>query len=174
MCSFPVVRGVRRLVEGGIAGLTATAPMTLAMAAMHGQLPWFERRSLPPRQITMRAAQKVGLRQHLGERQRKTATLTAHFGYGAAVGSLYAPLASAAHLPPVPGGVAFGLAVWLVSYLGLLPATGLYPPATRESARRNALMVAAHLVWGVALALLIDFLGRRRGQEVAREAYRTS
>jgi uncharacterized membrane protein YagU involved in acid resistance len=158
--------GTRRLLQGGLAGLAATAPMTLAMLAMHRRLPRHERHSLPPRKITIRAARRVGLREHLGAGwQRQTATLTAHFAYGAAAGSLYGPLAKAMHLPPVAGGVAFGLVVWLVSYLGLLPAVGLFPPATRESERQNVLMIVAHVAWGAALGVLVDAWGERDAVE---------
>jgi hypothetical protein len=52
--------------------------------------------------------------------------------------------------------VAFGVAVWLLSYMGWLPAIGLFGPATRDTQGRSALMVAAHLVWGAALGGLVD------------------
>jgi uncharacterized membrane protein YagU involved in acid resistance len=88
--------------------------------------------------------------------------LLAHFGYGAATGALYAPLARALRPPAVPGGVAFGLAVWGASYLGLLPALGILRPATEHPPRRTALMIAAHVVWGAVLGLLVAQLRRRR------------
>jgi uncharacterized membrane protein YagU involved in acid resistance len=56
--------------------------------------------------------------------------------------------------------VPFALLVWLVSYLGWIPAANILPPATDQPKRRNALMIAAHVVWGVSLgsvfALLTD------------------
>jgi hypothetical protein len=48
-------------------------------------------------------------------------------------------------------GAAFGLGVWTASYLGLLPALGILKPATEHPARRNLLMIGAHVVWGSAL-----------------------
>ena len=58
--------------------------------------------------------------------------------------------------PPVLGRVGFGFAVWLLSYMGWLPAVGLFGPATRDTNARNALMIAAHLVWGATVGALVD------------------
>lgn len=40
------------LIAGSVAGCVATLPMTLAMEAMHRQLPPEEQYPLPPREIT--------------------------------------------------------------------------------------------------------------------------
>ena len=145
---------------GGVAGLAATVPMTLAMTAMHRRLPARQRYPLPPRQITMNAARKAGVdvREDLDEEERTGLTLLAHFGYGTAVGALYGPLAPKHLGASVAGGVGWGLAVWAGSYLGLLPALNLLPPATRHPPRRNALMIASHVVWGAATGALVGLL----------------
>jgi uncharacterized membrane protein YagU involved in acid resistance len=52
-------------------------------------------------------------------------------------------------------GAAAGLAVWLASYMGWIPAVGNLEPATRHPARRNALMIVAHLVWGASTSASI-------------------
>ena len=130
--------------------------MTVVMELLHHQLPWHQQHSLPPRKITMRVFGRIGQRQHLRqEKQRRGATLAAHFGYGAAMGSLYAPIQARLALPGLLTGIGFGLMVWLVSYLGVLPALGLFPPPHREARRRTVLMIAAHLVWGAALGSLV-------------------
>ena len=147
-----------RLLKGAAAGLVATVPMTAAMVAMHRGLPRREQYPLPPRRITMRAAGKAGVDRHLDESDRTAATLVAHFSYGAAVGSLLGTLAPRGTAKAAAAGAGFGLLVWAVSYLGLMPATGLHPPATRDTARRNGLMIAAHLVWGATAGALVDAL----------------
>ncbi|MEA2708783.1 MAG: hypothetical protein QOF78_1384 [Phycisphaerales bacterium] len=147
---------MNKFVAGTLAGLTATAPMTAAMIAMHKVLPAHERYPLPPRKVTMRAARMVGLKKHLDEPEKKVATLAAHFGYGAAMGGLFALLAPRAPGPAVPKGIAWGLIVWTTSYLGLLPATGLHEPATQHPRERNILMVLAHIIWGASLGLLLS------------------
>lgn len=83
---------MNKLVIGAIAGLAATAPMTLAMKAMHRNLPPQDRHPLPPREVTMNIAEKVGLKEHLNEPQRRELTIVSHFAYGAAAGAVYASL----------------------------------------------------------------------------------
>jgi uncharacterized membrane protein YagU involved in acid resistance len=136
--------------------------MTAAMKLMHRQLPRAERYPLPPRRVTMRLAEKAGVKQHLDEPERKALTIAGHFAYGAAVGALYAPLARNSPLRPPLTGATYGLAVWAVSYLGWLPAARLISPATEHPVRRNALMIAAHLVWGAATGALVDRWEDRR------------
>ena len=150
-----------RFLAGAVAGLLATAPMTLAMNRMHGHLPAHERQPLPPRRITMRALRKLGAKEHLDEPQKHGATLLAHYGYGTAAGALFGPVAPRRRVESVVGGVGYGLLVWAGSYFGLLPALGLHPPATRDATRRNALMIAAHVVWGATLGALAHELKRR-------------
>jgi uncharacterized membrane protein YagU involved in acid resistance len=155
---------LNQALMGSLAGLTATVPMTLAMEAMHGALPAGERYPLPPREITEVMTEGAGLRGELGEEGHFALTLAGHFAYGAACGAIYAPLACALRVPPVAGGAAFGLAVWAGSYLGWLPAAGILRPASEHPARRNALMIAAHVVWGATTGLLVDRLCKLKGR----------
>jgi hypothetical protein len=148
------------LLQGALAGLVATAPMTAVMLLLHRLLPGYERYPVEPYRITTRLARRVGLGRLLDDKEeRVAATTVAHFGYGAAAGALFPPLAGRLPVPPVLAGAAYGLAVWVGSYLGLVPALGLLSPATRHPARRSGLMIAAHLVWGAVLGLLA---GRQR------------
>lgn len=151
-----------RLLSGALAGTIATAPMTAFMTRAYRLLPPEEKTPLPPAEITAKVTEETGLRPHLDRDARRRTTLIAHFGYGAACGALYAALPPRLDaLPPIRRGIGFGLAVWAVSYLGLLPALGLLPPATQNPARRNALMIAAHVVFGAALGLLAERLEKR-------------
>jgi len=150
---------MNRILLGALAGLAATAPMTLAMKLMHEQLPREERYPLPPRQVTEGLAEKAGVNEQLGEEERKAATWVSHFAYGTACGALYGAVPGVRALGhPALSGVGFGLAVWAGSYLGWLPAAGVLAPATEHPARRNALMIAAHVVWGATTGLALERL----------------
>jgi len=155
---------VLRWLHGAIAGGVATAPMTVAMELMHRFLPAREQYPLPPSLITAELAKEVKIDRQLDQHQHVALTLLNHFGYGAAAGALYAPLADALGptlpLPAALRGIAFGCIVWAVSYLGLLPALGILRPATDHPARRTLLMIAAHLVWGCVLGLVSEWLRR--------------
>jgi hypothetical protein len=42
-----------------------------------------------------------------------------------------------------------------VSYFGIMPTLRILRPAHEHPLRRNALMIAAHLVWGSTMALAL-------------------
>jgi hypothetical protein len=150
---------MNRILLGALAGLAATGPMTLAMKLMHEQLPREEQYPLPPRQVTEGLAAKAGVNKHLDEEEREAATWVSHFAYGAAAGALYGAVAGERiDEHPVLAGVGFGMAVWAGSYLGWLPAAGILSPATEHPARRNALMIAAHAVWGACVGVAVQRL----------------
>lgn len=155
---------LRKTLAGAAAGLAATVPMSAAMLGMHRRLPADERYPLPPRRITMRAAKAVGAKKHLDESQKQGLTLAAHFGYGTAAGVFFGLIAPKRAREAVPAGVGFALLVWSASYLGLMPALGLHPPATRDTVRRNALMIVAHVVWGASMGALAAPLRRALGE----------
>lgn len=148
---------MNRWLAGALAGMTATTAMTMAMRAWHRRLPPGERYPLPPREITEAVAATVNLpADALPE-----ASLASHFLYGAATGALYGGLLDRPGLPAAAAaGAAWGVAVWTLSYLGWIPATGILRPATSHPARRNLLMIGAHLVWGTVTGLATRELGR--------------
>jgi hypothetical protein len=149
-----------RLLTGFLGGAVGTAAMTLAMRAMHRRLPARDRYPLPPRQIAIALAEKSGVGAPAHENDRKALTMTLHYSYGIGMGGLFALLTPPTRWMSLASGPLFGLAVWTGSYLGWLPAVGLHPPATRESAPRNGLMVASHLVWSGVIGAVVEALGR--------------
>ncbi len=155
------------IAKGTLAGFIATAPMTLAMAAMFHLLPRRQQYRLPPRQVTMRILGTPTVRQQTDERDRSNLTLMSHFAYGAACGAAYAPLARWLRPPGATAGIAHGIAVWSGSYLGWLPALGVMTPATQHPAGRNALMIAAHVVWGAAAGALLERMMREEDDVTA-------
>jgi hypothetical protein len=153
---------MKRLFVGAAAGALATLPMSAVMLAWHRRLPWHKRDPLPPAQITKQVTKALGLHDELEHEGRLALTGVSHFGYGAAMGSLYG-LAGGGGQPAgnaALGGAAFGFGVWAASYAGWLPAAGLYRSAATESRERNTMMIAAHLVWGAGLGLLVSALSR--------------
>ena len=139
---------MRGIVIGAAAGLLATAPMTLVMSRLHRNLPRRQRYPLPPSRITANLENAANMEHRLTHEEHKALTLLAHYGYGSAMGVLYGAASSGLFRANMFSGALFGLGVWAGSYLGLLPVTGLHESATEEPADRNALMIAAHLVWG--------------------------
>jgi putative membrane protein len=113
-------------------------------------------------------AERAGVEEATETEERsEAATWISHFGYGAATGALYGALAPALPVGPLAGGVLWGLLVWSGSYLGWLPAAGIRASSTRQPPRREALMIAAHVVFGAATGLLFGALQGRREEDQA-------
>ncbi|HYD98016.1 MAG TPA: hypothetical protein VEH84_01415 [Alphaproteobacteria bacterium] len=156
-----------RIAAGAVAGLAATLPMTLAMVAMHRRLPQAERYPLPPSEILLAMERRAGIEDRVGPGAHLAATLAAHFAFGALAGAGYGALPRSDR--PLAAANAFGLAVWTGSYLGWVPGLRLLKPATRHPARRNALMIAAHLVWGSVLGGVTEALAGREAPPLQGE-----
>jgi hypothetical protein len=142
----------RDIAFGALAGVCATMAMTVTMRQLWEHLPPAQRYPLPPREITQRSLPATGA----------GTALLAHFGYGALTGALYACLPPRAR----PAGILYGPAVWAASYFGWVPGARILTPAHHHPAARNALMIAAHAVWGAALTSGIDEL-----QSAARHGF---
>lgn len=136
-----------RLVIGGIAGFVGTMAMTAAMRRLHRRLPREERYPLTPREIVDSGSAQLGV--PIAGELAKDVTTAAHFAYGAACGALVSALNPD---PTKRTGAAAGVAIWVASYMGWIPAVGTLEPATRHPARRNLLMIGVHIVWGAATA----------------------
>jgi hypothetical protein len=138
-----------RAALGALAGLVGTFAITAAMRRLHARLPRQERYPLPPREIV----ESITGRGRADE--TATRTQLAHFAYGALTGAICAVALRRAGLVQ---GALFGAGVWCASYLGWLPLVGVLKPANEHPARRNALMLAVHLLWGVVTAFSLQEL----------------
>jgi len=141
----------RKLLKGAIAGFVATAPMSISMLIGWRLLPAHEKYHLPPRLITEEISERMGVEDRLGERELVGLTIFSHFGYGALFGAFYARFEHKLPLHASLKGALSGVALWVGSYLGWLPAFGILSPATWHPWRRNLLMIVAHVIWGVTL-----------------------
>jgi hypothetical protein len=153
---------IERVVNGGLAGLIATAPMTWTMRTANRLLPWTASRRLPPRQITEATLEKATDRANTRNADSNlidALSTLSHYAFGASCGAVLGAVVARSPLSKPVTGAAFGAAVWAASYLGWLPAAGIRKSAVREHKERSLQMVAAHLVWGTIAASLIDELG---------------
>jgi uncharacterized membrane protein YagU involved in acid resistance len=149
------------ILRGAIAGTVATAPMTLTMVYLFRRLPKRLQYPLPPVELTHQVAARAQLGSVVSGRQLTVTSLAAHFAYGAATGAVYAPLTKRLRWANPVVGMWYGVAVWMASYLGWIPAARLLRLATEHPKQRNVLMIAAHLVWGATLGLVTALLSKQ-------------
>ncbi len=138
------------LFFGATAGVMGTVAMSALLVAgrMAGLLG-----PPPPRRITERIAEHTGADRALSRPAFEASWMAAHVGYGAVCGALYAVVRRALPASPLAAGLLFGGLVWGGSYLGLLPALGIYRGPAEESGSTTGVMIAAHAVYGTATAL---------------------
>ena len=155
-------------LTGALAGLAAALPMATVMIGLHRLMPRRKAdpvepyRALPPKQISGVLAERAGAPEVMRAGPRwDLATWAGHLGYGAATGGLYPLTIGRMRLPTAARGMLFALIVWAASYLGWLPAANILPPATEQPARRNAVMILSHMVWGGLLASLAEEIAQR-------------
>lgn len=150
---------LRRVLTGAAAGFAATAPMTAMMWLGHRSLSWRQRDPLPPRQITERALQTVDAEDELSSPAKQALAMANHFAFGSSMGALYGSAIPTAGVgDAVVKGITFGCGVWAASYLGWLPATGLYRSAAAEPPERNLLIAGSHVLWGACLGYAFNQL----------------
>lgn len=146
-----------KLEQGASAGALATLPMTAVMigAQKLGLLG-----TAPPAKITDDLLDAANV--DASRTGRSLWTSIAHFGFGAGVGALFSmlrpgrPTLARAALE----GCGFATLVWAASYAGWVPALGILPPPQRDRPGRPSSMIAAHLVFGSVLGLVV---AARRG-----------
>ncbi|WP_101784011.1 DUF6789 family protein [Nonomuraea indica] len=147
----------RTLISGAARGAAGGA---LATAAMSTVMLAGERAGLmgdqPPKRIVRSLLPGSRHRRKPGEGVLGT---VAHFGFGIASGALFGALARRRR---VPLGVAYGLAIWMVSYAGWVPKVATLPPIHRDRPGRPVVMAAGHVVYGAALACALNRWDRRR------------
>ena len=153
---------MQTLVRAGLAGLAATVPMTVVIAAGRAAgLLW----TPPPVAITENVAERAGENPDRDSPTFQAAWIAAHVGYGAACGALYALMRPLLPRSDMAAGLLFGGAVWGFSYMGVMPALNLYPSAKEDSEPRQAVMIAAHAVFGTALASIDSYLRAHEGHD---------
>ncbi len=143
---------MRRLIFGGLAGLAATLTMTAAVRRIHDRIGPADE-PFPLYDATDRLAARSVAR-------RQANTVLANFGYGALAGVLYALVPANRR----PAGVRYGLGMWAASQMGLVPSARILAPEQQTPLERGVLMLAAHVVWGVALSQGLKELDRVSGQ----------
>jgi hypothetical protein len=90
-------------------------------------------------------------------------TQVMHWGYGTGWGAPYGVWARFRdELRPVRTGAMFGSAVWVMSYLQLVPM-GLYEPPWRYPVKDLALDLSYHLAYGIGTGVGYELLERLSG-----------
>ena len=150
--------GIRAVADGAASGLLATVVMTGVLLAAR-RLGLVDRPA--PEAVVTGMLEEVDLDQEIRPPARTGLVTVAHLGYGAALGAGFSAIARRIGRVSSLRGAGFGLVVWTVSYLGWLPAVGIFPRPSQQGAGRHVENVAGHLVYGASLGWMTARLRRR-------------
>jgi uncharacterized membrane protein YagU involved in acid resistance len=151
-----VVKTLQRdLVNGALAGAVGAACMTpLRLTARRMGLV----DKMTPQMIEEALAERLGIGQGRDAEVHHVADHLLHFGFGAFLGLAYALPTGRRRAGTVPRGLAFGVLAWLFGAGVVVPLLGAHRPPWRARVSENAVNVAAHLVFGVTTALVVEEL----------------
>lgn len=156
------------MTGGAARGLAGGVVATVAMSAvMLGAQKLGLLGTMPPRKITDAMLGAVGLRGRASKPARRALATLNHLAFGGVCGALFgvtydvwrvrAPSTAdvRGHRAPLVAGLAFGTAIWAVSYAGWVPALRIMPVPKHDRPGRPASMVLAHWVFGAILAKIV-------------------
>src|SRR5688500_10045183 len=164
------LRGTRAATAGAVGGVYGAAAMTLLRLAMHraGVID-----KMVPQVVEEWISDRLSWDPPGGETGHHTLDQLLHLAYGAGWGAVAGPLLTAGDTRGrLWRGGAFGLGVWAVGMLALLPAFRVARPAWKAGVRENAANIAAHLAYGLAVQLLVEEPARQRDHRRTSDAER--
>ena len=143
---------------GGVAGGLAMYGMKQIVAPK--VIPEDMRREgFAPKKAVEWAEQQAGHPNALTNDQEEKAAMAAHLAYSAGFGALYGLVRRKAEGMPTPlAGALFGLAVWGISFEGLMPALGMMPGTTDLSMKKWPPDIMGHIIYGAATAVVHEAL----------------
>ena len=150
------IRLARRGFRGAAADTADTVPTSILMLA--AQKAALMEKQLPEKitEAALDEAVQEPVEEAVDEPVENILSVVNHLAFGAAAGATFG-IIRRDELPDIGQGIAFGIAVWAVSYQGWIPALNILPPPQRDRRGRPTSMVAAHVVFG---AVLGDLVGR--------------
>jgi hypothetical protein len=154
-------RSLRRIVVAGAArGFAGGLVATLAMSAvMLGAQKTGLLGHMPPRKITDGLLRAVGIHHKTPEPAKRALAALDHFAFGGASGALFGlghdVLRARGRRVPIAAGLAYGTALWAMSYAGWVPVLDIMPAPHEDRPGRPTVMVLAHWVFGGVLAKIL-------------------
>ena len=151
---------IRAGMNGSIAGAVATTTMTGFMRLT--QQTGFYQKELPPTKVTRAATKTLGVEQFVSSEGETLLTGLAHWAFGMVGGAVFGVVSKTNNrIPARFGGLVFGLLVWMVSYMGWIPALRILPMPWNERGKHGLMPFIAHVIYGATLGIVVRRLEHR-------------
>lgn len=142
-------------VYGAMAGAVAAACMTVIRTTARR---WGIIEKAVPQAVEEWLTERTGIATRSHPVVHHLADQFLHFGYGAALGSLYGLAVRRRTRTVLARGASYGLATWLFGSWLVMPLIRAKQTPWRKRASENTVDVIAHLAYGVATALVAEEL----------------
>ena len=157
-------------LAGAVGGLYGAAAMSVLRLGLH-------RAGVIDKMVPQVVEEWISDRLHIdppgGNVGHHVADQLLHLGYGASLGAIAGPvLNSGEGRGGLWRGAAVGLATWAFGMLVLVPALRVARPAWKAGPLENATNIAAHLVFGWAIQLVVEEPARQRHRTRTSDAER--
>lgn len=150
-------RGIRGAIAGVAGGLAMTGMVW--KVAPHVIPEDMRPDEFVPKKAVRWAEEQMGHPDALTKEQEQAAAMGAHLGYSALMGALFGLAQPKLEGLPTPvAGVAFGLAVWALSFEGLMPVLGIMERTTDKPMKKWPPPIMGHVVYGNTTAFAFDAL----------------
>lgn len=156
-----MTNGIDAAVRGALGGVAGG----LAMYGMKQKVApkvipeEMRREGFAPKKAIQWAEEQTGHPDALTEDQEQKAAVAAHVAYSAGFGALYGLARRKADGVPIPiAGALFGLAVWGVSFEGLMPALGMMEATTDLPKKQWPPDLVGHIIYGTTTAVVYEAL----------------
>jgi hypothetical protein len=158
-----------RIIYGALSGSLAAACMTVIRMTAR-------RRGIIEKTVPQVAEEWLSHRSGIGRGAHPVlhhlADQALHLGYGAALGVGYAIAPRARSRHAIAHGLAYGAATWFAGSWLLLPLLRAKQAAWRKRPSENAVDLLAHLVFGVATAIVSDELATQSNRGPSSDSRR--
>jgi uncharacterized membrane protein YagU involved in acid resistance len=141
------------LINGALAGAVGAACMTPVRLGAR-RLGLVEKTT--PQVIEEALSARLGLARQSDPEVHHVLDHLLHAGFGATMGVLYAVPTGRTRARTTSAGLLFGVASWLLGAGVVVPALRAHRPFWRAAPVENLVNLAAHLVFGLTTALVIE------------------
>jgi putative membrane protein len=160
---------ITRFGYGAVAGMLAAACMTVIRTTAR-------RRGIIEKTVPQAVEEWLSARTGLGSDSHPAvhhvADQVLHFGYGAALGSLYGLTVRGRTRTVLARGAGYGLATWLFGSWLVMPLMRAKQAAWKKRPSENAVDLLAHVTFGLATALVAEELNAQTDRGPSSDFHR--
>jgi hypothetical protein len=146
--------------KGAIAGAIGAVVMIGAEMTVRGLMASPTSQYTIPERVLGRVYARLGLSRRTTATEEMAFAITDHVGVGALWGAVFGGFVASTRSPGFLVGPIFGLATWLIDYVGIGPALNLVRLGGGRTTQDTAIVAASHAIFGAVVGVVFGVLHR--------------